>query len=109
MNDKFLSLLGMARRSGKLFPGHDAAVSCVVKNQAKLCIVSREGSERLRREMKHCCGYNGKNIPLIIVSYTVAELSQAIGTKAAVLAVTDEGLAKALEKRYDEISREAEN
>lgn len=109
MNDKFLSLLGMARKSGKLCPGHDAAVSSVVKNQAKLCIVSQEGSERLRKEMKHCCSYDGKNIPLIIVSYTVTELSQAIGTKAAVLTVTDEGFGKALEKRYDEISRRAEN
>ena len=108
MNDKFLSLLGMARRSGNVCPGHDAAVSSVVKNQARLCIVSDEGSERLKKEMKHACTYGGKSIPLLIVKYTVTELSQAIGSKAAVITVTDEGFAGALEKRYNEISIEAE-
>lgn len=106
MNDKFLSLLGMARKSGRLCLGHDAAVSSVVKNQAKLCVISAEGSERLKREMTHACAYEEKNIPLLIVEYTVPQLSSAIGSKAAVLTVTDEGFARALEKRYDEISNE---
>ena len=108
MNDKFLSLLGMARKSGKLCPGHDAAVSSIVKNQAKICIISREGSERLKKEMNHACTFEGKSIPLLIVNYTLSDLSAAIGSKAAVITVTDEGFAKALEKRYYEISREAE-
>lgn len=109
MNDKFLSLLGMARRSGNLCLGHDAAVSSVVKNKAKLCIISIEGSERLKREMKHACTYENKNIPLIIVDYKTQELSQAIGSKAAVITVTDEGFATALGKRYEEISGKADN
>lgn len=102
MNDKFLSLLGMARRSGKLCLGHDAAVSSVVKNKAQLCIVSEEGSERLKKEMKHACSFEGKNIPVIIVNYEITELSKAIGSKAAVITVTDEGFASALVKRYEE-------
>lgn len=108
MNDKFLSLLGMTRRSGRICLGHDAAVSSIVKNQAKLCVVSEEGSERLKKEMTHACSYEGKNIPLLIVKYTITELSKAVGSKAAVMTVTDEGFAKALSKRYDEIGREAE-
>ena len=102
MNDKFLSLLGMARRSGNLCLGHDAAVSSVVKNKAQLCIISEEGSERLKKEMKHACSFEGKNIPVIIVNYEITELSKAIGSKAAVLTVTDEGFAAALVKRYEE-------
>ena len=108
MNDKFLSLLGMARKSGKLCPGHDAAVSSIVKNQAKICVLSVDGSERLKKEMTHACTFEGKNIPLLIVNYTLSDLSAAIGIKAAVMTVTDEGFAKALEKRYNELSREAE-
>ena len=104
MNDKFLSLLGMARRSGRICLGHDAAVSSVVKNQAKLCVVSVEGSDRLKKEMAHACTYEGKNIPLLVVKYTITELSKSVGSKAAVMTVTDEGFAKALVKRYDEIS-----
>ena len=109
MNDKFLSLLGMARRSGNLCLGHDAAVSSVVKNKAKLCVVSEEGSERLKKEMAHACSFEGKNIPVIIVSYTITELSKAIGSKAAVITVADEGFADALVKRYEEGQQKTDN
>lgn len=109
MNDKFLSLLGMARRSGNLCLGHDAVISSVVKNKAKLCIVSVEGSQRLKGEMEHACSFEGKSIPLIIVSYKITELSKAIGSKAAVISVTDEGFASALVKRYQENQQNADN
>ena len=109
MNDKFLSLLGMARRSGSLCLGHDAAISSVVKNRAKLCVVSSEGSERLKREMAHACSFEGKSIPVITVKYTITELSAAIGSKAAVVTVTDENLAPALIKRYQEGQQMTDN
>lgn len=102
MNDKFLSLLGMARRSGKLSLGHDAAISSIVKNKAKLCIMSSEGSERLQREMKHACTFENKNIPLLITDYKTSELSAAFGGRAAVVTVDDEGFARALTERYTE-------
>lgn len=95
MNDKFLSLLGMARRSGKLSLGHDAVISSIVKNRAKLVVLSSESSERLKKEITHACSYGGKNIPIIFTSYLTAELSQAVGSKAAVMSLDDEGFAKA--------------
>ncbi len=102
MNDKFLSLLGMARRSGKLSLGHDAAISAIVKNKAKLCVMSSEASDRLQKEMKHACTFENKNIPLLITEYTTLELSSAIGSKAAVITVDDEGFGKALTERYQD-------
>lgn len=102
MNDKFLSLLGMARRGGKLSLGHDAVISAIVKSKAKLCIISAEGSDRLKKEMTHACSFQGKNIPVLITKYETAELSQAIGSKAAVMTVDDDGFAKALKSRYNE-------
>ena len=100
MNDKFLSLLGMARRSGKLSTGHDAVISSVVKNKAKLVVVSSEGSDRLKKEITHACSYGGKNIPVIFTPYTTVELSKAIGIKAAVISLDDEGFAKAAADKY---------
>lgn len=102
MNDKFLSLLGIARRSGKLSLGHDAVISSIVKNNAKLCIISSEGSDRLKKEMSHACSFEGKNIPVLITKYETLELSKAIGSKAAVITVDDEGFARALHDRYNE-------
>ena len=102
MNDKFLNLLGMARRGGKLSLGHDAAISSIVKNKAKLCIISSEGSDRLKNEMTHACSFQNKNIPVIITKYETLTLSKAIGSKAAVMTVDDEGFAKALQEKYNE-------
>ena len=102
MNDKFLSLLGMARRSGKLSLGHDAAIASIVRNRAKLCVMSYEGSERLKKEMQHACTFEEKDIPLLISDYSILELSAAIGSKAAVMTVDEEGFAKALIQRYSE-------
>ncbi|MGN1444138.1 MAG: ribosomal L7Ae/L30e/S12e/Gadd45 family protein, partial [Acutalibacteraceae bacterium] len=53
MNDRLLSLLGMARRAGRLAVGHDAAIEAIVKNKAKLCVLCRDASERLKKEMQH--------------------------------------------------------
>ena len=106
MNDKFLSLLGMARRSGKLSLGHDASVASIVRNKAKLCVVSSEGSERLKKEMQHACKYEDKDIPLLISDYSILTLSSAIGSKAAVITVDDEGFAKALIQRYSDKNKD---
>ena len=99
MNDKFLSLLGMARRCGKISLGHDAVISSVVKNKAKLVIISSEASERLQKEMRHACTYDGKNIPVLLTSYTTAELSSAVGSKAAVMSLDDEGFARSAQDK----------
>lgn len=101
MNDKFLSLLGMARRSGRVSLGHDAVIGSIIKNKAKLCILSKEASERLQNEIQHACTYENKHIPVLITDYDILTLSSAIGSKAAVVSVDDEGFAKALISKYE--------
>lgn len=101
MNDKFLSLLGMARRSGRVSLGHDAVINSIVRSRAKLCVMSKEASERLQKEIKHACTYENKNIPVIVTDYSLMELSSAVGSKAAVISVDDEGFAKALTAKYN--------
>ncbi len=101
MNDKFLSLLGIARRSGRVSLGHDAVINSIVRSRAKLCVMSKEASERLQKEIKHACTYENKNIPVIVTDYSLMELSSAVGSKAAVISVDDEGFAKALTAKYN--------
>ena len=43
-DDKILSLLGFARRAGKLSMGHDAAQQALFKKQAKLVLCVIDGS-----------------------------------------------------------------
>ena len=93
MNDKILSLLGMARRAGRLSCGHDAATEAIVKDKAKLCLCCVDASQRLKNEMAHSCNFGEKNIRFIETGYNTEALSKAIGSKAAVVTVNDEGFA----------------
>lgn len=93
---KVLSLLGMARRAGRLSPGHDAAVEAIVKNKACLCLCCADASARLQREMRHNCSYANKAIPYFTTTFSMAALSHAIGSKAAVITVDDSGFAAKL-------------
>jgi ribosomal protein L7Ae-like RNA K-turn-binding protein len=97
-SQKFLSLLGMCRRAQKLSCGHDGAVGAIRSNQAKLCLLSSDSSERLRNEIKRECSYGGRNISLVILASDMYEIGHATGLKSAVLSVNDEGFAKAMLK-----------
>lgn len=98
MNEqKALSLLGMARRAGRLSLGHDASVEAIVKNRAMLCLCCSDASERLQRELQHACSYGSKAIRFLPLPFPMETLSKAIGSKAAVVTVNDPGFAARIE------------
>lgn len=105
MNEKIFSLLGLARRAGKLATGHDAVIGAVVKNNAKLCIVCADASQRLKNELAHACNFENKNIALIESDFSAGEMSKAIGIKAAVVAVLDDGFSKRLSELFEADNR----
>jgi len=109
MNDeKILSLFGLARRAGRLAPGHDAVIESIVKNKAKLCVLCLDASERLEKEVRHACSYDKKNIPVLKARFDMKELSKAIGTKAAVISINDEGFAKKLLSMFEDDTQRKE-
>lgn len=95
-NPKFLSLLGMCRRAGKLSCGHDGAIGSVRSKSAKLCLLSSDSSERLRKEIEREANFDGRNIPVVILLSTMDDIRKATGLKSAVLSVNDEGFAKTM-------------
>ena len=101
MFEKLFSLLGIARRAGRLSLGHDAVIQSIVKNEAKLCLCSNEASARLRREIGHACSFEGKRIPFIVVDCGSEALSRAVGQKITVLSVNDDGFAEAMKKQLE--------
>ena len=48
-NAKWLSMLGLARRAGKLAMGHDLALQSVRDGKAQLVLTARNASPRLVR------------------------------------------------------------
>lgn len=104
MNDKFLSLLGIARRAGRLMSGHDAVKEAVRGSKANLIIFTTEASQRLRDEFQRLS--EGKNITLLNTEYTINDIYSATGGRAAVSALTDTGFSQRLIELYEEKHKE---
>lgn len=91
--NKVLSMLGLARKAGRLSMGHDTALSAVLDRKAKLLIFAHDTSERLRREFDFSMKKDGAEIPVFKPDISISEIHYACGYKAGVIAVNDENFA----------------
>lgn len=76
--------------------GHDGAFDSISKNKAKLCLLSSDASPRLKKEFEATVIYEDRKVPLIHLKYTMEQIQMAIGSKAAVITINDEGFARKL-------------
>lgn len=93
---KLLSLLGIARRAGRLGCGHDAAVDAMRKGSAKLCLLSSDASARLQTEIRREAAYGDRAIPVHVLAADMDMIGHATGLRSAVVTVNDEGFARAM-------------
>ena len=103
-NDKVLSMLGIAAKSGNVVSGEFSTEKAVKTGHAYLVIVSEEASENTRKMFRNmtdfyhvtCYCYGSKE-----------DLGRCIGKEfRASLAVIDENLAKAVENKLEMIKTE---
>ena len=92
MNEKLLSLLGLARRAGRLSMGFDAAAEAAGKGNSRLLLVGSDISERTRRAITAVAQQTGT--PIIILTATIENISSAVGKHTGIISVNDEGFAK---------------
>ena len=93
-NDRILSLLGLAIKSGNLVSGEFMTEKAVKGRKAHLVIVSEEASDNTKKKFSNMCSFY--EVPLYFYE-TMEELGHCIGkTCRASLAVTSEGLAKSI-------------
>ncbi|MDE7164436.1 MAG: hypothetical protein K2O04_03330 [Clostridiales bacterium] len=85
--DKFVTMIGFARRSGKIVYGLDSLKSA--KN-IKLLAVSDTASDNLKRNMELIA--DKKEIPIV----TVIQMENALGNNVKALGLTDTNMAKAV-------------
>lgn len=91
---KTLSMLGLARRAGKLSMGHDMAEQAILKKKAKLLLFCSDVSPRLIKEFEKTLEKHSINITVIKTDFTLNEIHFGIGYKAGVLTVDDENFSK---------------
>lgn len=104
MNDKFLSLLGIAKRAGQVSFGHDAVKDAVNSEKAKLIIFTFDSSERLKDEFRQ--KLENKDAKIIFSDYSMTDIFSATGSKAAVICVNENGFAKRLCELFNEKHKE---
>ena len=102
MQQKFLNMLGLCRKAGKLSGGHDAAFGAIQSGKAAACYLTQDASERLKQEFRETVVYDGRTVPLVELPCTMHDIQSATGSKFAVFTVDDQGFANRLSEYRDE-------
>lgn len=105
-NNKVLSYLGLSRKAGKLVVGFAASKEACLKGTAKFIAVASDISEKSFKEIKY---FSGGKVTVQKIPFTIFEVSAAIGIKAGIVAVCDEGFANALTKLFESNKEEFTN
>lgn len=92
-NKKYLSMLGMARRAGRLSMGHDMADKAIKSRKARLILFACDMSDRIKREFGDTAAKYMPALPCIVLDDSINDLHFALGYKAGVITVDDENFA----------------
>lgn len=98
MHSKILSMIGLARRAGKLSMGHDMTLESLKKRKAKLIVFCSDVSPRLINEFEK----RNSNVPIIKSDITMDEVHFSVGKKVGVMTVDDENFSKRLIELFND-------
>lgn len=102
--EKALSMLGLARRAGRLSMGHDMAEKAVISGKAQLILFASDSSGRLCREFEYLMDKKNIKVKVLKPEITINEIHFACGYKAGVITVDDLNFAsKIISLLQDEI------
>ena len=101
-SDRILSLLGLALRGSRLAVGEEPVEAVARARDARLLLLASDAADNTRRRVEHFA--DAGQCIWVRIPYTKAELGRAVGrSSAAILAVTDIGLAAAVAHRLAEL------
>ena len=92
--DKLVSVLGIARRAGKLLIGRDAVMASAKKGAARLVLLTNDASPRHVKELN---GINYKG-EIRQISLTMDETDFYLGKRSCIFALEDDNFIKAIQK-----------
>lgn len=105
MNEPILSFLSLCRKAQQIKMGFDAVEKCLPIS--RLLIFSSDVSEKTKsRMMKKAQPFN---VSAVTIPFKTEDIYVCVGKPAAVLSITDKGLAEAFLKRLDSSSEQNKN
>ena len=93
-NDPVLSRLGFARKAGRLSLGFAASKEACGKGESKLIIIASDVSQKSEKEIR----FFGGSVKAVRIDKTMDVMSAAIGARAGIVSVNDQGFADAIVK-----------
>lgn len=96
MSDKRLNLLGIAQVAGRLVSGSETVLRAIQSEQATLVIVASDASAPTKKRLQAKC--QSYEIPYL-EAFDSQALSQALGKKRTVCALTDAGFTQSFMKQ----------
>ena len=88
---KLLSLLGLARRAGRLSLGNDPVLEAIANKSSRLVLLAADPAPRPARGVKAAAEKSG--VPVLCLRQTMDVIGAAVGKRSGVLSVNDEGFA----------------
>ncbi len=92
MNDKLLSLLGIARRAGRLSLGFDVAAEAMRSGKSSLLLLADDLSERTMRNITETARQT--DTQTIVLNISMEQLGGSVGKAVGIISVNDAGFAK---------------
>lgn len=94
--NKALSAMGLARRAGKLNWGYDTVVEAMKTGACCLVIIAGDLSDKTKKNVRFEA--ERSHVQCIETTFSMEEVSAAIGKKTGVIAICDGGFAKKLKQ-----------
>lgn len=94
MQNKFLSLLGMARKANRISIGYDKSIEAIHSFKSSVVFVTADISEKTKRGLVFAA--EDTEIEIITTPYSIFDFTNAVGTKTGIVSVNDSGFAKKL-------------
>ena len=99
--DKVLSLVGLAKKAGRLVSGEFMTEKALTEEKAFLVIIAKDASDNTKKHFNDMCNF--RNVPYIEYG-AKEELGKILGCKIrASLAVLDYGFANSIIKKVEEM------
>ena len=94
MSDKFLGMVGLAKRAGKVQTGEDICSRSVRNGRSRLVIVARDASDNTKKSIMNTCKHYKVRC---IEAAAKSELGNYTGADSrAVVSINDDNFAKAI-------------
>ncbi len=101
-----MSMLGLARRAGRLSMGHDTVLDSIKKNKSKLIIFSCDISQRLIDEICAASERYIESLPNARIPESMEEIHMALGYRAGVISVNDTNFANRISELINQEGNE---